>query len=152
MKALTLTQPWATLVAIGAKQVETRSWSTAYRGLIAIHAAKGYPKLARALCATEPFKSALMRAPLMGLSSDPADNLGVVLCICELWACKPTEIVAHVLSDTERAFGDYAPGRYAWGLRKARVLDTPERCRGALGLWEWPTDDTAGFATRKVQA
>ena len=26
MKALTLTQPWATLVAMAAKQVETRSW------------------------------------------------------------------------------------------------------------------------------
>ena len=38
MKALSLRQPWATLVAIGAKQIETRSWSTAYRGTIAIHA------------------------------------------------------------------------------------------------------------------
>ena len=28
MKALTLTQPWATLVAIGAKRIETRSWAT----------------------------------------------------------------------------------------------------------------------------
>ena len=32
VKALTLTQPWATLVAIGAKRIETRSWSTRYRG------------------------------------------------------------------------------------------------------------------------
>lgn len=32
MKALTLTQPWATLVAIGAKCIETRGWSTDYRG------------------------------------------------------------------------------------------------------------------------
>ena len=67
MKAITLTQPWATLVAMGAKQVETRSWSTAYRGQIAIHAAKGYPKEARELCETEPFKSILLPAPLMGL-------------------------------------------------------------------------------------
>jgi hypothetical protein len=44
MKALTLTQPWATLVAIGAKTIETRSWPTSYRGPLAIHAAKGYPK------------------------------------------------------------------------------------------------------------
>src|ERR1051325_5993743 len=41
MKALTLTQPWATLIAIGAKRIETRSWSTDYHGQIAIHAAKG---------------------------------------------------------------------------------------------------------------
>src|SRR3954451_22243677 len=48
--ALTLTQPWATLVAIGAKQIETRSWGTSYRGWLAIHAAKGYPDAAKAEC------------------------------------------------------------------------------------------------------
>lgn len=43
MRALTLWQPWASLVASGAKMIETRSWA-APRGLwgqrIAIHAAK----------------------------------------------------------------------------------------------------------------
>jgi hypothetical protein len=39
MKALTLWQPWASLLACGAKKYETRSWATSYRGLIAIHAA-----------------------------------------------------------------------------------------------------------------
>lgn len=38
LKALTLHQPWASLVACGAKTVETRSWSTKYRGPLAIHA------------------------------------------------------------------------------------------------------------------
>ena len=33
MKALCLHQPWAYLVAIGAKRYETRSWKTRYRGL-----------------------------------------------------------------------------------------------------------------------
>ena len=44
MKAITLTQPWASLVALGAKRIETRSWNTNYRGPLAIHAAKGLPK------------------------------------------------------------------------------------------------------------
>lgn len=39
MKALTLWQPWASLVALGVKTIETRSWSTGYRGPLAIHAA-----------------------------------------------------------------------------------------------------------------
>ena len=38
MKALTLHQPWATLIALGVKTIETRSWRTNYRGPIAIHA------------------------------------------------------------------------------------------------------------------
>jgi len=35
MKALTLYQPFASLVALGLKQVETRSWRTSYRGPLA---------------------------------------------------------------------------------------------------------------------
>ena len=50
MKALPVTQPYATLVALGAKHIETRSWSTRYRGPLAIHAGKGLgPVGARAL-------------------------------------------------------------------------------------------------------
>lgn len=40
MKIITLWQPWASLIALNLKQYETRSWSTKYRGKIAIHAAK----------------------------------------------------------------------------------------------------------------
>lgn len=43
MKALTLHQPWSSLVAIGVKTVETRSWGTTYRGPLAIHAALRRP-------------------------------------------------------------------------------------------------------------
>lgn len=45
MRALTLHQPWATLVAIGAKRVETRSWATTYRGPVAIHAGRHRPPM-----------------------------------------------------------------------------------------------------------
>lgn len=38
-KMLTLWQPWASLIAVGEKWIETRSWSTPYRGALAIHAA-----------------------------------------------------------------------------------------------------------------
>lgn len=32
MKALTIQQPWASLVRRGHKRYETRGWSTSYRG------------------------------------------------------------------------------------------------------------------------
>jgi hypothetical protein len=38
VKVLTLHQPWASLIAVGVKTIETRSWSTQYRGPLAIHA------------------------------------------------------------------------------------------------------------------
>lgn len=40
MKALTIRQPWASLIAAGVKTIETRSWTTGYRGPLLIHAGK----------------------------------------------------------------------------------------------------------------
>lgn len=47
MKALTLRQPWASLIPLGAKTIETRSWRTNYRGPLAIHAGSGLPRRLR---------------------------------------------------------------------------------------------------------
>lgn len=43
MKAITVLQPWATLLVTGKKHIETRSWKTNYRGEILIHAGKKDP-------------------------------------------------------------------------------------------------------------
>lgn len=40
MKAVSLWEPWATLVRLKIKRIETRGWSTSYRGPLAIHATK----------------------------------------------------------------------------------------------------------------
>jgi len=53
IKAISLWQPWASLVIGGHKQFETRSWRTRYRGLLAIHAARS--KAAGGLFEQEPF-------------------------------------------------------------------------------------------------
>lgn len=44
MKAITIWQPWASLISCGIKKYETRSWPTKYRGPIAIHAAAKNPQ------------------------------------------------------------------------------------------------------------
>ena len=41
MKALTIQQPNASLIADGEKWVENRTWDTCWRGPLAIHAGKG---------------------------------------------------------------------------------------------------------------
>ena len=56
MLALSLWQPWASAIAVGAKVFETRHWATERRGLIAIHAAKRWTRdqreTAHTLCGT----------------------------------------------------------------------------------------------------
>jgi hypothetical protein len=62
MKAITILQPWASLIACGAKQIETRRWATSYRGPIAIHTGKQWEMYRRKLTYQDPFHSALWLA------------------------------------------------------------------------------------------
>jgi hypothetical protein len=147
IKALTLTQPWATLLASGAKQYETRSWPSSYRGPVAIHAARGFPLDAQWLCEQDPFRQALHHALQPGGTSAPASGLaaalprGKVIAIALLDALHPTERLRAGLSEQERAFGNYHDGRFAWHFAVVYRLLTPVAARGSLGLWEWVIPD-----------
>lgn len=41
MTCLTISQPWADLIARGEKTIENRKWATRYKGPLGIHAGKG---------------------------------------------------------------------------------------------------------------
>jgi hypothetical protein len=149
MKTLTLTQPWASLVAFGYKHIETRSWSTSYRGPLAIHAAKGFPRDAKDLCVSYMVRHAL--GPHFGVteSGTLADQLprGAVVAVCKLVDCLPTistgclggvfEDYPDLDTDTERDFGNYEPNRFGWVLEDVKRIAQPIPAKGALGLWEW---------------
>ena len=158
MYALTLTQPWATLVALGAKRIETRSWKTDHRGWLAIHAAKGFPKWAKELCGTEPFCSLLEKQfgflyPWVnsGAVSHTAKlTLGAIVAVGKLVRCYSTYQIGlnHIPGreadwpqlEKERELGDYSAGRYMWVLEDVRRLPEPIPCKGALGLWRLPAE------------
>jgi hypothetical protein len=173
MKALTLTQPWATLIAVGAKTIETRSWGTGYRGPLAIHAAKGFGELKdraglQAICARPAFYQALIGAVEAGLLTVPAvDSLprGAIVAVAELVSVWKAHLIPDVLTlewgtrdgtwrmtPQERAFGDYRAGRWAWLLANVRRLPEPVSCKGALSLWELPADVLAAVNAQLQEA
>lgn len=130
IKALTLHQPWATLIAVGAKQFETRSWATSFRGPVVIHAGK--------TLVTQGFDRMFMDMLAMaGCSNLQALPLGVAVCVADLTACYRTEQVRPHLTAMEAAFGFYEVGRAAWKLEHIRVLTPPIPARGQQGLWDW---------------
>lgn len=105
MKALSLMEPWAALIAAGVKSIETRSWRTAYRGPLYIHASRAKvdqkdPHIQR----------------LLSLLPEGSLHPGFVVCRCVLKDCLPIDksfldwIEAHPL---EKLCGEYAPGRFA---------------------------------------
>lgn len=136
MKALSLTQPWASLVAIEAKRFETRGWVTKYRGDLAIASSKRFPREARNLCTWEPaFMDALADG---GFKSPDSLPLGCVLAIVTLKDCFSTNFESkYHVSQKENFFGNYDANRWVWVLENVRPLSHPVPCVGQLGLWEW---------------
>lgn len=145
LKCLTLTQPWASLVAFGAKRIETRSWSTDYRGPLAIHAAKTWTLDDRQTCLLTPFRQVLTEHGITHTNQLP---LGAIVAVANLVACAQVTDALNTLPNPERAFGNYAVGRYMWMLTDVRPLPQPLPCRGSLGLW---TPDSETLDALKAQ-
>ena len=167
MKALTLTQPWASLIAVGAKRIETRSWYTQFRGPLAIHAAKGFTADDKEACYTPQFRAALAPVLSVHLPIESQLPFGKIVCVCELLGCFPTskliwdEANNDVQSDfwprgfelidanNEYMFGNYEPGRFAWLLGNIRPLPVPIETRGKQGLFEWTPPEHEFFKSPK---
>ena len=135
MKALTLYQPWASLVAIGAKRIETRTWKTTYRGPLAVHAARCIPK-PYLFHSHSDFELRLLRLASAAAASDRNEfPRGAVLCICELVDCTPTTSFSPYF--VEQLYGDFTPGRWAWMLQLREIFTKPIPARGGRRIWEW---------------
>jgi activating signal cointegrator 1 len=155
IRVLSLWQPWATLVAIGAKRFETRSWAPTYRGRIAIHASKKWNRELLDLVNTDPFRATLIEAKAARFKAAPPrtwiysvdhkyqDGLpfGAIVATADLVEAYPTadvryyhEIEAHQ-TPLDPHFGDYSRDRFAWKLDNLIALRTPVPCVGHQGLF-----------------
>lgn len=147
MKLITLWEPWATLMAIGAKKIETRDWSSGYRGWLAIHSAKGGLSKGSLIhqCCEAPFLDA-MRGTVPASTKDGfIFPFGCIVAVCKLAYCVRTaaltaaspHLISHsrepllpglrhgsILTKEEYAFGNYGDGRY--GLITTHVFKLPE--------------------------
>jgi hypothetical protein len=157
MKGLSLWQPWAQLVAIGAKNIETRSWGTDHRGPLAIHATRAFPAPAKNLCMGTPFMDALMCAGYSGTYELPRGAIVAVANlhrVGEIGRRADGAVTVHgrelPIEGDELAFGDYTPGRRGWVLTNVGALKVPVPCKGARGLWDVPSDVLALLTAQGV--
>jgi len=122
MKAFTLYQPYASAIVLGLKKYETRSWATKYRGPLAIHAS------------IKPLSPELKElAQRYGIKDI---EYGKIIAICELQDCiEMTQDFIDKQSTTEKDFGIWTPGRYAWKLKVIKILREPIPARGYQMLW-----------------
>lgn len=124
--ALSIRQPWAWAIINAGKDIENRDWSTRFRGLVCIHAAKGMTKaefagfidLARAYLlaghwkkgAWVPFPEDLQKGGIVGTAE-------IVDCVTS--------------SDSPWFFG-----RYGFVLTNPKPVEFIP-CNGALGFFKW---------------
>jgi len=148
IKAITLIQPWASLIAWGEKGIETRSWSAKYKGQLAIHAGA---KIDYEACEYPAIRAALRRHGINKPSELPTS---CILSVCQIFDCVRmvesagpfgVKVPGYKLSEKEHAFGDYQPGRYAWILANVKRPATPIPAKGKMMLWDFDMT-TAKFA------
>lgn len=138
MKALSIWQPWASLIISGEKKIETRSWPAPYsiRGTrIAIASTKTILPDQRQAVAEEDFRMHYAETGLPAMADLP---MGCVLGSVVVEGCREIDSeFMQELDGQEEAFGWYGPGRFAWFLKDPEPLDRPVVVRGGQGLWNW---------------
>lgn len=124
MKALTIKEPWASLIIEEYKKYEFRSWKTNYRGKILIHSGMSVEK------------DMLSRFKDYDISINPGFIIGeatIVDCI----------LVDEKFNNELRSIDSVVYGRsnhaetYAWKLENIVKYDKPIPCKGKLGLWNY---------------
>ncbi len=114
MRALTIRQPWAALIACGAKSVEYRRRPTSYRGRLAVHVSQREADPQAVAFARHVAHSTLLTDATLEASH------GMIIATVDLLDCRACMYDAPI---------------FAWMLADVRVLDRPIAARGSLGLW-----------------
>lgn len=141
IKAISIHQPWASLIASGVKKFETRSWSTRHRGPLLICASKyKLPPI------EVRFLMLDLQTPSIGDVSEERFYylpFGKAVCLVNLEACISTDLIHfdRRFKETDRPFGDFSPGRFAWRLRNVRTFE-PFPVRGQQGLFNVEVPDS----------
>jgi activating signal cointegrator 1 len=162
MKIITLWQPYATLIAMGLKDYETRHWVTNYRGPLLIHAAKRKMSYDE----KQTWDNAIAIARKVGCFLPPNQvpfpeqlPYGAVVAIAELKDCQMMqcrngtgEIDSHYPSELEQAVGFWQDGRYAWELGDVERLVEPIPAKGMQGLFNAPPALKEAIAAAQKQS
>lgn len=129
MRALTIMQPYASLIASGEKWVENRGWNAGYRGPLAIHAGQGLRYLDReeikcyptgCIIATATLAACVVREVLQKFWADEKTRDDLVPGCNVTWR----QVMDH----------QYTEGPFCWILENVQKID-PVPIKGQQGLW-----------------
>ena len=130
MKALTIKQPWASLIAVGMKDIENRTWKTSFRGRILIHSASTtYPGGWNSL--TQEQLNEAIKTGLVGRHIEASLPHGAIIGSVEIVDC----VQNHQSLWAEK-------GVWNWVLANPILFKEPiYNVKGKLSLWECEVED-----------
>ena len=123
MKALTIKEPWASLIVNGYKKYEFRSWKTNYRGKILIHAGMSIEK--DMLGNIKDYNIEINKRAIIGEA-----NLADCILVNE-------EFDKELRNIDKIVYGNNHLNNYAWKLENIKKYDKPIPIKGKLGLWNY---------------
>lgn len=134
--AITLWQPWATLITLGYKKIETRGWRTSYSGPLLIHGAKRPMRKSEVTLLLADFAD-------FGLEQEFKEVLEQVTYGCIVAKTQLTDCERMYSSQAptklEKAVGFWQKDRFAWMLSNIQKTN-PIPCKGSQGLWRPDSD------------
>jgi hypothetical protein len=137
MQALSIKQPWATLIAQGYKKIENRTWVTSYRGPLLIHASKGGdPDFYEGAGEKQMLR---LDAWLAYLAQHDLDARNTLLADPLFYPRGGVIGVADLTGIVDKSDDTWFCGPHGWVLENARpLLFYP--CKGALWLFGVPNE------------
>jgi hypothetical protein len=135
IRLLSIYQPWASLIALGHKKIETRWKHASYRGWLALHGSKKWDDENAPYARQEPFRTRLREA---GYSDPSLLPRGYVVALGRLVDSQRAERLSP--EPIERAYGNYKPGNFGWIFDEVLPLATPFKLRGMPGIFSLPID------------
>lgn len=145
-RAITLWQPYASLLLAGLKTYETRSWPLSKPGWIAVHAARSEPTEVRQRIA-QPRRCFAHCLKQMGAAFEDLPR-GAVIGLAHFGPSVRVEEVWRTIGAQDADFGDWTDGRWAWPVLDVWPFPEPVPARGMQGIWRWnmPPDLSDAFA------
>lgn len=145
VRCITLHQPWASLMACGAKHLETRPWRTKIRGEVYIHASQSKKTLATLRHAPLAQIEAVEKALGLKMGRWATDlPYGQLIARGTLHDCIPAADALTAFPD-QRPFGEFTAGRFAHAYKDITPI-SPIPWKGAQGFFfaEIPSPPPAG--------
>ncbi|MDP2318230.1 MAG: ASCH domain-containing protein [Acidobacteriota bacterium] len=113
---ISVKQPFAWAIASGRKKIENRTWQTPYRGVVYIHASGAFDR-----------KGADWLAKNFRIKMPADEPRGAIVAVAEL-----TDVVTR---RGAKRFGRWFTGPYGFVLSDVRILRSPVKTLGKLGLF-----------------